>query len=123
MVLIAVARNITAKELSSYHVGGVEGCVLLRHKGYSMEPEVMHLKTFLACQKTISSSLCSHISDVQNALADTMSRGNPQNLLCSQAQHRQTQMSPELLDLTTIKKQDWMSMVSTDLGRDIFEKA
>ena len=97
--------------------------VAILSKGDCKEPQAMHLMRCLAFLKAKFQFLfASHISGINNDLADAMSRDNLQYFLShhSQAQPSPTPLPPELLDLMIIKKPDWTSPVGTDFWRAIF---
>ena len=98
--------------------------VAILNKGDCKEPQAMHLMRCLAFLKAKFqfSLYASHISGVNNDLADALSRDNLQYFLSNrpQAQLSPTPLPPELLDLTIIKKPDWTSPVWTNLWRAIF---
>ena len=98
--------------------------VAILSKGDCKEPQAMHLMRCLAFLKAKFqfSLFASHISGINNDLADALSRDNLQYFLShhAQAQPSPTSLPPELLDLTIIKKPDWTSPVWTDLWRAIF---
>ena len=65
-----------------------------------------------------------HISGVDNDLADALSRDNLWYFkqYHPHAQDYPTPLPPELLDLTIVKKPDWTSRLWTDLWRNIFDQ-
>ena len=97
--------------------------VAIISKGDCKEPQAMHLMQCLSFLKAKCqfSLFASHISGVNNDLADALSRDNLQYFLSHhpQAQSSPTSLPPELLDLTIIKKPGWTSPVWTDFG-DLF---
>ena len=100
--------------------------VAIINKGDCKEQEAMHLLRCLEFLKAKYqfSLYASHISGVNNDLADALSRDNLHYFMLHrpQAQLSPTPLPPELLDLTIVKKPDWTSPVWTGLWKGIFDR-
>ena len=96
------------------------------NKGDCKEPDSMHLMRCLAFlrAKFQFNLFSTHVSGVDNDLADALSRDNLWYFkqYHPHAQDYPTPIPPELLDLTIVKKPDWTSRLWTDLWRNIFDQ-
>ena len=93
-------------------------------KGSSKEEDVMQLLrclTFIQAQDRFNIR-SAHIKGKDTDWADALSRGNTRHFLSChpQARRQATPLSPELLDLTIIRKPEWTSQLWTELWNDIF---
>ena len=100
-----------------------EAVVAIINKGDSRE-ECMHLMRCLAFfrAKFNFTLYAQHIKGSLNDLADALSRDRLHYFMANypQAQVQPTALPPELLDLTIIRKPDWMSSTWTELWKATF---
>lgn len=100
--------------------------VAIVNRGTSHEPEAMHL---LRCLSFLSAKFqfylySSHVSGVDNSLADDLSRNKASHFLFThtQANRYPTHIPEELLDILIITKPDWISPHWTKLWTNTFCK-
>ena len=129
MLPIVLAAAVWGKEWIGKSVMALcdnAAVVAIVNSGSSRDQEVMHLMrclTFLKAKFQFS-LFSSHIRGVDNDLADALSRDNKAYFLSHfpQAQQSPTILPASLLELTVIRKPDWISALWTDLWSDIFRQ-
>ena len=127
MVPIVLAARMWGKQWSRKNIMAYcdnEAVVAIINKGNSWEVECIHLMRCLAFfrAKFHFTLYTQHISGSLNDLADALSRDRLQYFMANhpQALSRSTALPPELLNLTIIRKPDWMSQTWIKLWKATF---
>ena len=124
LVPIVLAAEVWGKQWSGKNIMAYEAVVAIINKGDSRDAECMHLMRCLAFfqAKFHFTLYAQHISGSLNDLADALSRDRLHYFMAnhSQALNQLTALPPELLDLTIVRKPDWMSQTWTELWKATF---